>query len=387
MAELWDHITDIVVALDSDWRYTLFNRAAEGFFGRPREAVIGRQVGEGFEGLLPADAISRLQTVVASKQSAKFRYHFTEKDMWFLTHVYPIPGGILIWSSEITHEVTLETTNKALVEELQKALEEAEASRIVAESARMLAENASRARERFIAALSHELRTPLTPAMANLELLEQMIEDKDARILLEIMKRNLRLEAQLITDLLDVSMAVNSKLEIERHPVDVHATIANIVGMCRPAASAKEQRIRFKLFAQQYVVPGDPIRIQQILWNVLNNAIKFTPNGGHIDLCTRNSPECLIIEIEDSGEGIKPEYLDLIFNKFDDIERGAYRHFNGLGLGLAISKHLVQLHGGKIIASSDGKGKGSCFTIELPLQYVEDGRRSPSPAATAETRA
>jgi PAS domain S-box-containing protein len=235
--------------------------------------------------------------------------------------------------------------------------------------ARQTAERASVAKDRFLAALSHELRTPLTPClMTAIALRDDPTIGEGARQDLDLIRRNIELEARLIDDLLDLTRIVNGKLELRRELVDVHVLLESALGMSQPDAAAKRLTINRRLAARRPVVLGDPVRIQQILWNLVRNAVKFTPAGGHVEIASEDAAggDELRVSITDSGIGIDPEAMERIFTPFEQAGQEITREFGGLGLGLAISARLVELHGGRIAASSAGRNRGATFTIELP---------------------
>jgi PAS domain S-box-containing protein len=229
--------------------------------------------------------------------------------------------------------------------------------------AKAAAEEASRAKDQFLAVLSHELRTPLTPVLMCTTALEmepglppQMRDD------LAMIRRNITLETQLIDDLLDLSRVMNGKMTLNKREVDVHRLVRDVVEMVSSEARAKTLNIEVLPQAANDRVSADSARLHQVVWNLLKNAIKFTPERGKITIATRNEGQRLLVEVKDSGIGIAPEVLPSIFNAF---EQGESRSFGGLGLGLAISKTIMDMHDGRLSACSDGKGQGACFTVEL----------------------
>lgn len=237
------------------------------------------------------------------------------------------------------------------------------------QSARKMAEAENRAKDQFLAVLSHELRTPLSAVLLNLSALEGEAEASPRlRELVQIIKRNVDLEARLIDDLLDLTRIARGKLELRRERVDVHQQIDFAVKTCCGSEiERKGLKVSVHEEAADATVFGDPARLQQVLWNLINNAAKFTPPGGSIDVRTFNRDATIVVEVRDTGIGISPEALPKIFNAFEQTGRAITREFGGLGLGLAICKSLVDLHGGKIRAASEGHGKGATFTLELPV--------------------
>lgn len=231
-----------------------------------------------------------------------------------------------------------------------------------------VAEHASQAKDRFLATLSHELRTPLMPIlMASSMLLEDSGLDESVRRSLSMIQRNVELEARMIDDLVDVSRIINNKLQISREPVDLHDVVLRAVEVCAPSAAAKEIPIEVHLDSAGARIEGDPVRLQQVVWNLIQNGVKFTPPGGRVSVRTFVTEERIGISVDDTGRGIPGDLLEAIFDAFEQGGRVSRECMQGLGLGLAIAKRIVELHGGTIAASSPGPGAGATFFIELPL--------------------
>lgn len=253
-------------------------------------------------------------------------------------------------------------------------------------AARDAANAANQAKDHFLAGLSHELRTPLTPVLTTIETLE-LDEHLPPSVAPHIatIRRNVELEARLIDDLLDLTRITRGKIHLSTRPVEVHGLIANVLEICRRDITAKRIDIHLGLRAQRTFVNGDPARLQQILWNILQNAVKFTPPEGHIAIRTIDDNDKLRIEIADSGIGIAADRLEKIFRPFEQGAVEITKQFGGLGLGLAISSMLVELHQGRIVAESEGTGKGSTF--RLVLNSVETPSAGPESVVLARPRA
>ena len=238
-----------------------------------------------------------------------------------------------------------------------------------AEAARLVAEKANKAKDEFLAVLSHELRTPLTPVLANAEYLIANLDEisrEEEREMLGAIQRNARLEAQLIDDLLDLTRISRGKIELKFEAVDVHAAIADAISILTPQFGEKGLALRNELTARDHWMWGDPTRLRQVFWNLLTNAVKFTPAGGQVVVRSFiDSSARLVVEVGDSGIGIEPDQLARIFNAFEQGERKVTRQFGGLGLGLAITRSIVQMHHGVIAASSAGQGKGAVFQLRF----------------------
>src|SRR5881397_2017326 len=228
-------------------------------------------------------------------------------------------------------------------------------------------ETANRTKDHFLAMLSHELRTPLTPVISALESLEtEPTQTEDTRSALTMIRRNIELETQLIDDLLDFTRIARDKMQLRFVPVDAHLAILNVVEICRAEAESKRLDMHRNLRANTRHVAAEATKFQQIIWNLLKNAIKFTPNEGEIVISSSNpSPEVLTISVCDTGIGMEPDVMQRIFNPFEQGNRSFERRFGGLGLGLAISKSLAQAQGGTLTAQSDGRDRGSTFILSM----------------------
>jgi signal transduction histidine kinase len=234
---------------------------------------------------------------------------------------------------------------------------------------------ANRAKEDFLATLSHELRTPLNAMLGWTRLLRMGKLDEAAMVrALDTIERNAHVQEQLIADILDVSRIVTGKLRLQLRPLELEPVIDAAIEALRPAADAKGVQLECSL-TRSGTVLGDPDRLQQVLWNLLSNAIKFTPAGGCVSLSVRPEGSLAVIEVADTGEGMPATLVPVIFDRFTQGDGSITRPHGGLGLGLSIVRHIVELHGGEVKARSDGPGTGSTFTVMLPLRSVS---RTPS---------
>jgi signal transduction histidine kinase/ActR/RegA family two-component response regulator len=249
------------------------------------------------------------------------------------------------------------------------------------EQQKMVVEGAIRTKDNFLAMLSHELRTPLTPVVAALEALkDDPSQSMEVKATLAMMWRNIDLERQLIDDLLDLTRITSDKLQLQFESVDTHQAISNVVEICGPETNAKKIRLDLDLKARNHHVAADAAKFQQIIWNLLKNAIKFTDENGSITVSTANHlPGILTIGVTDTGIGIEPEIMERIFNPFEQGERSFQRRFGGLGLGLTISKSLARAHGASLIAKSEGRDRGATFL--LTIRAVTPGQTSSSTAS------
>ncbi len=245
--------------------------------------------------------------------------------------------------------------------------------------ARGVAESANRAKDQFLAMVSHELRNPLSPILAWSRLLQSPGLDEEKRLQgLQAIERGARSQAQLIGDLLDISRIVSGKLRLDVRPIDLAPVIQAAIETVRPSAEARQIRFSVVLDPRSGPVAGDPERLQQVAWNLLSNAVKFTPKGGrvHVQLARINSH--VELTVSDSGEGIPSELLPHVFERFWQAEAGTTRQRGGLGLGLAIVRHLVELHGGTVSVQSAGAGQGTLFRVHLPLMAITTDARDPT---------
>jgi len=269
----------------------------------------------------------------------------------------------------------LAETNAALQAEIieRQRAEEARTQLLVSEQkARAEAEAANHAKDEFLATVSHELRTPLTSILGWTRLLR--IREADPASLargLETIERNAKSQAKLIEDILDVSRIISGKLRLEVRPNNLLPIIETAIDAVRPAAEAKAIRIHTAFDATVGMLRGDPTRLQQIVWNLLSNAVKFTGNNGEIQVTLTQAGECVRLIVSDNGCGISEEFLPYVFDRFSQAERHMTRKHGGLGLGLAIVRHLVEMHGGIIQVDSPGEGQGATFTIDLPLMMSQ----------------
>jgi len=277
----------------------------------------------------------------------------------------------LALAQELAARAALAVDNARLYREAQEALAQAE--------------RANRAKDEFLATVSHELRTPLAAVLLWTRLMARgSLDDAKKARALELIERNAKLQAQLVEDLLDVSRIISGKLRVEVRPMDLAAAVDAALDAIRPAADAKAIRIESSLDPAAAFVAGDPARLQQVVWNLLSNAIKFTPKGGCVDVRLRRAESHVELTVSDTGEGISADFLPYVFERFRQADSTTTRAHSGLGLGLGIVRHLVELHGGTVRAESAGPGHGATFTVCLPLPAVRGAYACPEPAAAAE---
>jgi len=248
------------------------------------------------------------------------------------------------------------------------------------------AESANRLKDEFFSNASHELRTPLNAIVGWTRMLRRgTLNPATASSALETIERSANAQTKLIEDLLDVSRIITGKLQIEMHPTEIAPVISSAVNSLRPAANAKDIIITSSIDNQSWPVMADVSRLQQVVWNLLSNAVKFTPKGGQIEITLRRAEDYLELSVQDSGEGIDPDFLPYVFDRFRQADGSKTRRHGGLGLGLAIVRNLVELHGGTVSAYSDGPGKGASFMVRLPLLDIPS-QEANQPSAAWQTQ-
>ncbi len=283
---------------------------------------------------------------------------------------HPYDAGDVAMAEELARRAALAVDNAALYTD--------------AEQARTQAEEANRAKDEFLAVLSHELRTPMNAVYGWARMLQiGQIDPGMTPRALDAIVRNAHVQLQLIDDLLDVSRIISGKMRLDIRPVDLHRVLESALDAVRPAAQAKMLRLQSLLDPSAGPVNGDPDRLQQVVWNLLMNAVKFTPKEGRIQLTLQRVNSHLEIVVSDTGVGIRRELLPVIFDRFKQGDTGSTRTQGGLGLGLALVRHLVELHGGAVTAESAGEGQGATFRVKLPLvaAFVESKGERVHPTA------
>ncbi len=350
-----------------------FNQPWLDFTGRTLE----QELGNGWaEGVHPDDLQQCLNTYVTAfeaRQDLRMDYRLRRFDgeyRWILDIAAPrfTTDGSFVGYIGSCIDIT---DRKRAEAEREQLLEREQAARAASEAARAAAEAASRIKDDFLATLSHELRTPLNAMVGWTQLLRtrKFNEATTARAL-ETIDRNTKSLAQLIEDLLDVSRIVTGKLRLNARPVEMTPVIEAAINTVLPAAAAKNIRIHKALEPAAGPVSGDPDRLQQVVWNLLTNAVKFTPKGGRVQIRLERVNSQIEITVSDTGQGIQAEFLPHIFERFRQADSTITRSYGGLGLGLAIVRQLVELHGGSVHAQSPGEGQGATFIVSLPLMAV-----------------
>src|SRR2546430_5990500 len=251
--------------------------------------------------------------------------------------------------------------------------------------ARTEAEKSNRLKDEFLATVSHELRTPLTAILGWANMLDSdKLADVQAQRAIQTIQRNAKAQAELIDDILDVSRIITGNLHLNLQPTELTRVIEAAINVVRPTADAKRIGIETELGDHPALVSGDAHRLQQIVWNLLSNAIKFTPAGGKIRIRTFEDATHVHLEIADNGPGIRADFLPHVFERFRQADSSTTRKHGGLGLGLAIVRHLVEIHGGSVHANSEGEGRGATFTVTLPLLLSDELIAADAPETSSE---
>jgi PAS domain S-box-containing protein len=291
---------------------------------------------------------------------------------FFSVVLEPPDRGLLDTFRTIGHQIGQYIERRKAEQALAKS--EAELRRAVQseQKARRYAEEASRAKDEFLTTLSHELRTPMTSVFGWVQLLLQgkFTDPKTLTKILGVVDRNLRTQIRLIDDLLNISQIITGKLRIQREFMDPVRVVKEAIEIIRPSADAKQIELLLEADSPVTLISADPARVQQVVWNLLANAVKFTPKQGSVKVKVGRVGSELSIAVTDTGEGIPVEFLPHVFERFSQADSSSTRQHSGLGLGLALVRQLVELHGGKVTAESAGAGKGSTFTVTLPIPGI-----------------
>jgi len=365
-----------VVEWDSDFRVSRWSASAERLFGWKAEEVIGKHVNEWrFVFADDEDAVA----LVTNRQREGVEVHGILRN-----RNYTRAGAVLFceWYNSVLHDdrgklisvlsLVLDVTSR------QSAEDERSAALLREQDARKHAEEADRLKDEFLATLSHELRTPLTSILGWASMIRNgEVEGSNASRAIETIERNARSQARLIDDLLDVSRIITGNLRLDLHPLNLAPIVESALDALRPTADVKGIKIQKRFQPSECLVKGDANRLRQVIWNLLSNAIKFTTRGGSVNVYLKCVESTARLTVRDTGDGISAEFLPYVFDRFRQAEGSISRKQGGLGLGLAVARHLVELHGGTIRAESEGLGKGSLFTVDLPMTLE---RRDPARA-------
>src|SRR4029453_5227212 len=361
---------------DDEGRVTLMNPVAQALTGRTDAGARGRPIEEVFAIVNeatrqpvenPVAQVRREGSIVGlANHAILLARDGRETPIAHSAAPIRLPGsrlqGVVVVFRDVTGQYELERQRASLLQIEQAARQDAEA--------------ANRGKDEFVATLSHELRPPLNSIFGWTRMLQSGSLDGDtARRAVEVIERSARTQMQLIDDLLDTSRMVAGKLRLDVRPVDLRAVVEAAVDTIRPATQAKGVRIEGHTGERPVVVSGDPDRLQQVVWNLLSNAIRFTPAGGRIDVWLDEHQGQEQIRVVDTGSGIKPEFLPHVFERFRQADASSSRVPSGLGLGPALGRHRVELRGGAVVAEGEGEGRGPTFSVRLPRPSPETADR------------
>lgn len=349
-----------------DLRYRFISHAYAAMIGLSPEEVEGKPIAEimgeeGFKTILP-----HLEKVLAGQRvEYESEVPFQKAGVRSLQVVY---------MPEMDEQENVKGWIASILDVTDRKRAEKERLHLLASerAAREQAEAANRAKDEFVAMISHEIRSPLNSILGWAQMLRTgKFDAVETARAVEVIERNARAQLQLIEDLLDISRVITGKLTLEVRTVELGQIIENALESIRPAAEAKAIQLQVQLAARDQLLTGDPNRLQQIVWNLLSNAVKFTPTQGRIEVTLERIADQLQLTVRDSGLGISPEFLPFVFDRFSQANTSSERKYSGLGLGLAIVRHLVELHGGTIHADSEGEGQGATFTVRFPLRAAQ----------------
>lgn len=370
LAAIVESSDDIIASKDLDGVITSWNRGAERILGYAAEEIIGEHISI----LLPPEQAEDMPRILERIRRGEKVDHYQTKrrrkdgriiDVSLTVSPIRDASGSVIGASKIGRDITAE----------RQAREEREQLLQAAETARADAEAANRLKDEFLATLSHELRTPLNAILGWARILSAgPVEPEDLKEGLDVIERNAKMQAKIIEDLLDISRIISGNMRLDVQRVNVKAVIGEAIAVVTPAAEAKGVRLKGVLDPLAGPVSGDPARLQQVVWNLLTNAVKFTPKGGQVQVLLERVNSHIEISVIDSGVGISPEFLPHIFERFRQADASTTRRHGGLGLGLAIVKQLTELHGGTVRAKSPGEGQGATFVVSLPIAVVHEVR-------------
>ena len=368
LAAIVESSDDAIVSKTLQGIITSWNRGAERLFGYSASEIIGKPILT----LIPPDRHKEEELIlerlrgggrIDHYETMRMRKDGTLIDVSLTISPIKDSSGRTIGASKIAHDIT----------ERKKAEAERERLFTLEREARAKAEETSRLKDEFLATVSHELRTPLNSIFGWSRMLRDgKLDDEAKQHAVDTIERNAKAQAQLIEDLLDVSRIITGKLRLEIRTLMLTPTVEAAIDSLQPTAAAKGVRLQLALDPDAGPVAGDSARLQQVVWNLLSNAIKFTPKGGRVQVRLERVNSQFEITVSDTGQGINHEFLPYVFERFRQEDASITRAAGGLGLGLAIVRHLVELHGGTVNVSSPGEGQGATFTVKLPLMVMHE---------------
>lgn len=365
---LLENVEDYAIFfLDIDGRVIRWSTGAERICGYQTSEILGKFSSVIFtpEDLEKGADRQELATAIAEGRAEDERWHLRKNGtrFWGSGMVTPLRDDMGQLRGFV--KIMRDFTDRKRAEDERNLLLARE------QEARAQAETANRMKDEFLATLSHELRSPLNAMLGWAQLLNsRRFDEKTVTKALDIIERTARVQAQLVDDLLDVSRIIQGKLLLNVRPVELATIIGAVLDTVRPAAQAKEIELQSLLNPASGLVAGDSDRLQQVIWNLISNAIKFTPDGGRVEVRLERVNSQVEVTVKDTGKGISAEFVPYVFDRFRQADSSMTRAYNGLGLGLAIVRHLVELHGGTVRAESEGEGLGATFIVSFPIMPV-----------------
>ena len=370
LAAIIDSSDDAIVSKTLDGIITSWNRAAEQMFGYSAEEAIGRHISL----IIPTARLSEEDHVLGTIRQGGRVDHFETvrqtkdgRQIHISLTVSPVRDAEdrIVGVSKVARDIS---ERKRLEEDARVMERERRAAFAREQKARAEAETVNRSKDEFLATLSHELRTPLNAVFGWARMLaDGQLDAGTARKAIDAILRNATAQIQLVEDLVDVSRIVTGKMHLELRPVDLRAVVEAALDAVRPAATIKDITLHMTIDPRLRSIMGAPERLQQVVWNLLNNAVKFTPSGGRVQIEVRQADAEVQLTVSDTGEGIAADVLPYVFDRFRQADSGSTRRYGGLGIGLALVRHLAELHGGTVRAESPGIGQGATFTVQLPV--------------------
>lgn len=355
-----------IVSKDLNGIVQSWNRAAERMFGYTADEMVGQSILK----IIPEDRLKEEERVLTSIRAGERVDHFEPVRKTRTGSLLPISltvspirdsSGRVVGASKIARDISDRKRAEALAVENARSYEEAR--------------TANRLKDEFLATLSHELRTPLNAVLGYARMLRSSaVPPERMANAIEVVERNAVALAQIVEDVLDVSRIISGKARLEVQATDICKVVEDAIATVMLTAEAKGISVERAIDARVGVINGDPNRLRQVIWNLLSNAVKFTPRAGRIEIRLERMDGHLEIAVSDTGIGFSPEFRPHLFERFRQAEGGTARRHGGLGLGLAIARHIVEMHGGTIEAASEGEGRGSTFRVQLPANIPVSAR-------------
>jgi PAS domain S-box-containing protein len=374
LAAIIDSSDDAIVSKTLDGIITSWNRGAERMFGYSAEEAVGQHITL----IIPSDRHTEEDQVLAAIRQGQRVDHFETvrqtkdgRQIHISLMVSPVRDAEnrIVGVSKVARDIS---ERKRMEEDARAMDRERRAAFAREQKARAEAEMVNRSKDEFLATLSHELRTPLNAVFGWARMLaDGQLDTETARKATDAILRNATAQIQLLEDLVDVSRIVTGKMQLELRPVDLKAVVEAALDAVRPAATVKDITLDVTIDPRLRPIIGAPERLQQVVWNLLSNAVKFTPRRGRVQVDVQQADAEVQLTVRDTGEGIAADVLPYVFDRFRQGDSGSTRRYGGLGIGLSLVRHLVELHGGTVRAESPGIGQGATFTVQLPVPSLK----------------